>query len=175
VEIDSAALVSRWLLHSLRSSSMEVLLLANFVASQVNNFSDLSWQQEALRLWSFDGAVFYPDELASVQQSDDLESHRRLLQESWGAPSASLNQGEAKTEKTLLNLEDEEEVENDDSSQSMSLSMSLDSIGEVEEVVIKYPRPRTPQVCSVYSDEEERESNDSLEFRWDWEDEAHSS
>jgi len=48
--------INIWLLHKLRSSSMEVLLFACYVAGRVDNMDGLKWQAEALRLWEQDGA-----------------------------------------------------------------------------------------------------------------------
>jgi hypothetical protein len=48
--------INLWLLHKLRSSAVEVLVLACCVAETVKNWNELNWQAEALRLWDQDGA-----------------------------------------------------------------------------------------------------------------------
>jgi len=53
---DFGPFINLWLLHKLRSSAVEVLVLACFVAETVNNLDELNWQAEALRLWDQDGA-----------------------------------------------------------------------------------------------------------------------
>lgn len=47
--------INLWLLHKLRSSAMEILLLATYVAAIVGNIDGLNWQTEAFRLWERDG------------------------------------------------------------------------------------------------------------------------
>jgi hypothetical protein len=48
--------INLWLLHKLRSSAMEILLLACYVAARVYSMDGLKWQAEALRLWGQDRA-----------------------------------------------------------------------------------------------------------------------
>lgn len=61
-ELDSSipeglgSFIDLWLLHKLRSSSIEVLLFSCYVAACVDNLDGLRWQAEALRLWEQDGA-----------------------------------------------------------------------------------------------------------------------
>lgn len=64
--------VNLWLLHNLRSSAMEVLLLACYVATSVQNMDDLKWQAEARRLWEQDGAA---KEGAGGTYEEDTESY----------------------------------------------------------------------------------------------------
>jgi hypothetical protein len=48
--------INLWLLHILRLSRWQILLLACWVAACVNNIDELKWQAEAIRLWEHDGA-----------------------------------------------------------------------------------------------------------------------
>jgi hypothetical protein len=48
--------VNSWLLDKLRSSSVEITLLASFVIQEVRGMDTTTWQLEVLRLWAKDGA-----------------------------------------------------------------------------------------------------------------------
>jgi hypothetical protein len=63
--------INLWLLHKLRSSALEILLLACYVAAAVTNLDGINWQAEALRLWDKDGA----EEATPGQLWKGLESY----------------------------------------------------------------------------------------------------
>ena len=69
--------INLWLLHKLRSSSIEVLLFTCYVAASVDNMDGLKWKAEALRLWKQDGAGKNTSEDVERLESYIISSIRR--------------------------------------------------------------------------------------------------
>jgi hypothetical protein len=90
-EMDSRVLISNegfgpfinlWPLHKLRSSTMEMLLLACYVAPSVHNMDGLKWQAEAFRLWERDSVMKeVPGEIYDAVESNMSPSIHRYVEE----------------------------------------------------------------------------------------------
>lgn len=70
--------INLWLLHILRLSRWQILLLACWVAACVNNIDELKWQAEAIRLWELDGAGKDTPEDADRLESYTISSIHRF-------------------------------------------------------------------------------------------------